>query len=51
MTADADPRVARAADPLIFLIAGEPSGDALGGPLMSALTRRSGGRVRLAGIG
>ncbi|MGQ9371397.1 lipid-A-disaccharide synthase [Azospirillum sp. A39] len=37
--------------PLIFLIAGEPSGDALGGRLMAALKRLTGGRVRFAGIG
>ncbi len=38
-------------DPLIFLVAGEPSGDALGGRLMAALARLTGGRVRFAGIG
>jgi lipid-A-disaccharide synthase len=37
--------------PLIYLIAGEPSGDALGANLMAALTRRSGGTARFAGIG
>ncbi len=37
--------------PLIFLIAGEPSGDALGGHLMAALRRATGGRVRFAGVG
>ncbi len=37
--------------PLIYLIAGEPSGDALGGRLMAALKERSGGAVRFAGIG
>ncbi len=36
---------------LIFLIAGEPSGDALGGRLMAALRERTGGAVRFAGIG
>jgi lipid-A-disaccharide synthase len=36
---------------LVFLIAGEPSGDALGAPLMSALRRQSGGAVRFAGLG
>ncbi|MBI1205872.1 MAG: lipid-A-disaccharide synthase [Azospirillum sp.] len=40
-----------AAVPLIFLIAGEPSGDVLGGRLMAALKRLSGGAVRFAGIG
>ena len=39
------------AGPLIFLIAGEPSGDVLGGRLMSALRRRTGGRIRFAGVG
>ncbi len=38
-------------DPLIFLIAGEPSGDALGARLMTACKRLTGGRVRFAGIG
>lgn len=37
--------------PLIFLIAGEPSGDALGGRLMAALKRLTGGTARFAGIG
>jgi lipid-A-disaccharide synthase len=37
--------------PLIFLIAGEPSGDALGGALMAALRERTGGAIRFAGIG
>ena len=37
--------------PLIYIIAGEPSGDALGGRLMAALKERSGGAVRFAGIG
>ncbi len=39
------------AGPLIFLIAGEPSGDALGARLMAALRRRTRGRVRFAGVG
>ena len=39
------------AAPLLYLIAGEPSGDLLGGSLMAALKRRTGGRVRFAGIG
>lgn len=38
-------------EPLIFLIAGEPSGDGIGGRLMAALRARSGGRIRFAGIG
>jgi lipid-A-disaccharide synthase len=37
--------------PLLYLIAGEPSGDLLGGSLMAALKRQTGGRVRFAGIG
>ena len=37
--------------PLIFLIAGEPSGDQLGARLMQALRQETGGRVRFAGIG
>ncbi|MGH7000487.1 MAG: lipid-A-disaccharide synthase, partial [Stellaceae bacterium] len=37
--------------PLIYLIAGEPSGDALGANLMRALRRRTAGAVRFAGIG
>ncbi len=37
--------------PLIFLIAGEPSGDVLGARLMAALKRKSGGKVRFAGVG
>jgi lipid-A-disaccharide synthase len=39
------------AAPFIFVIAGEPSGDALGGALIAALRDRTGGRVRFAGIG
>lgn len=35
----------------IFLVTGEPSGDALGGALIAALRRRTGGRLRVAGIG
>ncbi len=37
--------------PLIYLIAGEPSGDALGANLMRALKEKTGGTVRFAGIG
>ena len=37
--------------PFIFIVAGEPSGDALGGALIRALRERTGGRVRVAGIG
>lgn len=42
---------AAAAGPLVFLIAGEPSGDALGARLMAALRERTGGAVRFAGVG
>ena len=35
----------------IFLVTGEPSGDALGGRLIAALRRRTGGNLRIAGIG
>ena len=35
----------------IFFVAGEPSGDALGGALIAALRQRTGGRLRVAGIG
>ena len=37
--------------PLIYVIAGEPSGDLLGARLMAALKERTGGAVRFAGIG
>jgi lipid-A-disaccharide synthase len=36
---------------LIYLIAGEPSGDLLGGKLMQALKERTQGNIRFAGIG
>lgn len=42
---------ARKEGPLIFLIAGEPSGDQLGARLMAALKAETGGRVRFAGVG
>ncbi|MBV8337213.1 MAG: lipid-A-disaccharide synthase [Alphaproteobacteria bacterium] len=35
----------------IFLVTGEPSGDALGARLIAALRRRTGGHLRIAGIG
>jgi lipid-A-disaccharide synthase len=35
----------------IFIVTGEPSGDALGGALIAALRQRTGGRLRIAGIG
>jgi lipid-A-disaccharide synthase len=37
--------------PFIFIIAGEPSGDALGGALIAALRERVGDGLRIAGIG
>ncbi|HTI85190.1 MAG TPA: lipid-A-disaccharide synthase [Alphaproteobacteria bacterium] len=37
--------------PLVYLVAGEPSGDLLGGRLMAALKALTGGRIRFAGIG
>jgi lipid-A-disaccharide synthase len=37
--------------PLIYIVAGEPSGDLLGGKLMEALRQRLDGKVRFAGIG
>src|SRR5438309_1482040 len=39
------------APPLIFIVAGEPSGDVIGGALIAALRERTGGRLRIAGIG
>ena len=37
--------------PFIFVIAAEPSGDALGAALIGALRRRTQGRVRVEGVG
>lgn len=37
--------------PLVWLIAGEPSGDLLGARLMAALREQTGGRISLVGIG
>lgn len=37
--------------PLIFLVAGEQSGDILGGRLMASLRERTGGRIDFTGIG
>jgi lipid-A-disaccharide synthase len=37
--------------PFVFLVTGEPSGDALGGRLIAALRQRTGGNLRIAGIG
>ncbi len=36
---------------LIYIVTGEPSGDLLGARLMAALTERTGGAARFAGIG
>ena len=38
-------------EPLIFIVSGEASGDNLAGQLMGALKRKTGGRVRFAGVG
>lgn len=41
-----------AAKPLhVFIIAGEPSGDALGSRVMAALKRETGGLIRFSGVG
>lgn len=40
-----------ASGPLVYLIAGEPSGDQLGALLMQALRDQTGGAVRFVGIG
>ena len=37
--------------PFVFIITGEPSGDALGGALIAALRQRVGDGLRVAGIG
>jgi lipid-A-disaccharide synthase len=37
--------------PFIFIVAGEPSGDALGGSLIAALRQRTGPNLRVAGVG
>lgn len=37
--------------PLIWLIAGEPSGDLIGARLIEALHKKAGGRFRISGIG
>ena len=39
------------AAPFVFVIAGEPSGDAIGAALIAALRERTNGRLRVAGIG
>jgi lipid-A-disaccharide synthase len=40
-----------AAAPFIFIVAGEPSGDALGAALIGGLRQRTGSRLRVAGVG
>ena len=40
-----------AGGPHVFVVAGEESGDRLGGALIAALKRATGGRVRVAGVG
>lgn len=35
----------------VMVVAGEPSGDSLGGPLMAALSEQTGGAVRYSGVG
>jgi lipid-A-disaccharide synthase len=42
---------ARPGAPFIFIVTGEPSGDALGGGLIAALRQRAGDSLRVAGIG
>jgi lipid-A-disaccharide synthase len=37
--------------PFIFIVTGEPSGDAIGAGLIAALSERTGGRLRVEGIG
>ncbi|NQW00697.1 MAG: lipid-A-disaccharide synthase [Rhodospirillales bacterium] len=37
--------------PFVYLVAGEPSGDLLGGRLMAALSRLTAGQVRYCGVG
>ena len=39
------------APPLVYMIAGEPSGDVLGGRLMEALSEATGGQIRFSGVG
>ena len=44
-------RAGTVAGPLVFLVAGEPSGDELGAGLMRGLKELTGGRCRSAGVG
>ncbi len=37
--------------PFVFLVAGEPSGDVLGARLIAALRERTGGNIRIDGVG
>ncbi len=37
--------------PLVYLVAGEPSGDLLGARLMAALKAKTNGKIRFAGVG
>ena len=37
--------------PFVFIVTGEPSGDAIGASLIAALRERTGGRVRVDGVG
>jgi lipid-A-disaccharide synthase len=46
-----DPSENEAAAPLIYVVAGEPSGDFVGAHLMQALRDTAAGRVRFAGVG
>jgi len=41
----------RAGGPLVFIVAGEPSGDALGGRIMAAMRAQTGDAARFAGVG
>ena len=47
----APPAGSTTAAPLVFLIAGEPSGDVLGARLMAALRQQTAGGIAFAGIG
>ncbi len=51
MTDDPPDNKLNEAVPLVFLIAGEASGDNLGARLMAALKQRTGERIRFAGVG
>jgi lipid-A-disaccharide synthase len=43
--------VSETSEIFVFFVTGEPSGDALGGALIAALRHRTGGKLRIAGIG